>query len=37
MPKAKREIRYAALASIIPLASVIGKILKKSSKEGDSR
>ena len=37
MPKANRKVRYAALASIIPLAWVIGKSFKKSSKEGDSR
>jgi hypothetical protein len=36
MPTAKKKIRYAALASIIPLAWLIGLQIKKSSKDSDS-
>ncbi len=36
MPKRKRKLRYAALASIIPLAWIIRKSIKK-SLNGDSR
>jgi hypothetical protein len=37
MPTANKKIRYAALASIIPLAWLIGKSIKKSSKNSDSQ
>jgi hypothetical protein len=37
MPKGSKKFRYAALASIIPLAWVIGKSIKKSTKSTDSK
>jgi hypothetical protein len=37
IPKANKKIRYAALASIIPLAWLIGKSIEKSSKNSDSQ
>jgi hypothetical protein len=36
MPKANKKVRYAAFASIIPLAWLIGNRIKKSSKDRDT-
>lgn len=37
MPRGNKKIRYAALISIIPLAWLIGKSVKKSSKNSETR